>query len=304
MDMPEPDEVKEIIEKHLHTFPKRKKEIEVGFFGGNFTGIDIGKQGEYLEVASAYLNEGKIQGIRLSTRPDYINEQVIKLLKKYKVTTVELGAQSMADEVLLKSSRGHTAADTVKAAAMIRQAHIRLGLQMMIGLPGDSLKYDLQTAHTFVDLEAADTRIYPTLVIKDTALEKLYQQGKYQVLKMEEAVERTAEVYKIFESAGLRVIRIGLHPSEGLMAGDDLVAGPFHQSFRELVMTRLWSEQLAPLMVKAKHKSITLYVPPGQFNFAIGYAAKNKKDLLQFYEHVVFIRDDTLKNREYHVDYH
>ncbi|MCK5765879.1 MAG: radical SAM protein, partial [Bacteroidales bacterium] len=159
--LPGPEEVKEIIEKHLASFPKRKKEVEIGFFGGNFTGIPIEEQRRYLGVAVEYLREGKVQGIRLSTRPDYINEQVIKLLKTYKVTTVELGAQSMVDEVLQASSRGHTVADTVKASEMIRAARIRLGLQMMIGLPGDKPEYDLQTASAFVELEADDARIYP-----------------------------------------------------------------------------------------------------------------------------------------------
>jgi histone acetyltransferase (RNA polymerase elongator complex component) len=301
--MPQPSEVKDIIEVHLKTFPKRRKIVEVGFFGGNFTGIALDHQEEYLRVAYEYLTSGEIHGIRLSTRPDYINELVIRLLKKYRVSTVELGAQSMVEEVLGKSSRGHTAADTIKAARMIKLAGMRLGLQMMIGLPGDTLEYDLRTAKSFVELGADDTRIYPTLVIRGTALEKLYLEGSFEVLSMDEAIERTTEVYKIFEEAGVRVIRVGLHPSEGLLDGNDLVAGPFHESFRELVMTRLWGEKLSLLKERPGNKNITIYVSPGQFNFAIGYEAKNKKALLQFYDHVVFMRDETLKNREYHVDH-
>jgi histone acetyltransferase (RNA polymerase elongator complex component) len=210
----------------------------------------------------------------------------------------------MVDEVLVKSSRGHTAADTVKAAQMIKSARIRLGLQMMIGLPGDTLEHDLQTAKRFVDLGAEDTRIYPTLVIRGTALEKLYHEKKYHVLAMDEAVERTAEVFKIFEEAGVHIIRVGLHPSEGLLDGNDLVAGPFHESFRELVMTKIWGENLSRYMKSSEHRRIKIFVSPRQFNFAIGYEAKNKKALLQFYDHVVFMRDETLKKREYHVDHH
>lgn len=302
--MPKPLEVKDIIEEYLPTFPKRKKEVQLGFFGGNFTGIPVEEQEAYLMVAHEYLQEGRIDGIRLSTRPDYINEQVIRLLKKYKVGTVELGAQSMVDEVLTKSSRGHNSHHTIQASRMIRDAGMRLGLQMMIGLPGDTLEHDLKTAEYFVELKANDVRIYPTLVIKGTTLEQLYLQKKYDVLSLDEAVDRTAEVYKIFEQAGIRVIRIGLHPSEGLNTGDDLVAGPYHISFRELVMTRLWEEQLAPLMKKSSYKRLEIHVAPKQFNFAIGYAAKNKKSLLQFYDNVVFLRDETLKNRQYHADHH
>jgi len=302
--LPGPEEVKEIIEKHLASFPKRKKEVEIGFFGGNFTGISIEEQKRYLSVAVEYLREGKVQGIRLSTRPDYINEQVIKLLKTYKVTTVELGAQSMVDEVLQESSRGHTVSDTIKASEMIKKARIRLGLQMMIGLPGDKPEYNLQTASAFVELEADDARIYPTLVIKGTGLEKLHDEGKYVSLGMEEAIQRSADVFKVLEAGGVKVIKMGLHPAEGFLSGDELVAGPFHEAFRELVMTEIWAEEFAPLMKRSDHKKLEINVSTGQFNFAIGYAAKNKKALLELYDTVVFYRDESLKNREYHAHYH
>jgi len=302
-DMPAPDGIRDIIERHLASFPKRRKVVEIGFFGGNFTGIDPGLQAEYLSVAAAYLAHGKVDGIRLSTRPDYISETVIRLLKKYHVSTVELGAQSMADEVLQASRRGHTAAVTVRASAMIRNAHMRLGLQMMIGLPGDSRQHDLETAAAFVELEADDARIYPTLVIRGTALEKLYHEGKYRPPGMEEAVKRTAEAYKILEAGGVNVIRIGLHPSEGLLGGDELVAGPFHESFRELVMTRLWAEELAYLMTSAASRHLEIHTSPGQFNFATGYGAANKKALLNYYETVVFRPDENLQGRNYHI-YH
>ena len=304
MNMPGPGEVAEIIDKHLASFPGRKKEIEIGFFGGNFTGIDMGMQEEYLNIASGYLKEDKVQGIRLSTRPDYINEQVIKLLRKYKVSTVELGAQSMVDEVLKASSRGHTAEDTLKASAMIKEAHIRLGLQMMIGLPGDKPEYDIETAKAFVALEAGDARIYPTLVIRGTALEKLYLAKKYMALSLEEAVDRSAEVYRILEDGEVKVIRMGLHPSEGFLSGEELVAGPFHEAFRELVMTKIWGEEFSGLMKASSHRHLELEVAPKQFNFAIGHAAKNKKALLEFYDTVVFYRNENLKNREYYARYH
>jgi len=278
--------------------------VEVGFFGGNFTGIDFQLQEEYLSIAYAYLKEGKLNGIRLSTRPDYINEQTIKLLKTYKVSTVELGAQSMVEEVLLASHRGHTAEDTIKASRMIKDAHIRLGLQMMIGLPGDKIAYDLETARAFEELEAADARIYPTLVIRGTALEKMYRDGKYTPLSMDKAVERSAAVFRILEEGGVKVIRMGLHPSESFLGGETLVAGPFHEAFRELVMTRIWAEEFKPLMQNTDHSQLEIEVAPKQFNFAIGHAAKNKKELLKYYNTVVFYRNEDLKNREYHAHSH
>jgi histone acetyltransferase (RNA polymerase elongator complex component) len=302
--MPGADEVEGIINKYLASFPKRKKIIEVGFFGGNFTGIPHNMQVKYLLAASGFLKEGKIQGIRLSTRPDYINDQVIQLLKKYNVSTVELGAQSMVEEVLLQSARGHTVADTINASRMIKNAGMRLGLQMMIGLPGDKPEYDLQTATAFVELGANDTRVYPTLVIRGTALEKLFLDGKYVPLEMDEAVRRAADVLKVFQSGGVRVIRMGLHPSEALLGGEELVAGPFHEAFRELVMTQIWADKFAPLMQKSEHKYIEIHISPAQFNFAIGHAAKNKKALLKFYGIVVFMKDENLISDEYHAYYH
>jgi histone acetyltransferase (RNA polymerase elongator complex component) len=303
LSLPGKEEVVKIIEEHLASFPKRKKEIEIGFFGGNFTGIDISQQEEYLAIAHTYMKEEKVQGIRLSTRPDYINEQVIKLLKKYKVGTVELGAQSMVDEVLLASSRGHTVKDTLRASEMIQDAHIRLGLQMMIGLPGDSLEHNLATANAIVDLEADDARVYPTLVIKGTALEKLFREGKYNPLDMNEAVERSAAVFRVLEEGGVRVIKMGLHPSDAFLTGGDLIAGPFHEAFRELVMTKIWGEEFTVLLRATEHRSIEIEVASSQFNFAIGHAAKNKKALLELYDTVVFFRNDKLKGREYYVNY-
>jgi len=187
---------------------------------------------------------------------------------------------------------------------MIKNAHIRLGLQMMIGLPGDSLEYDQQTAATCVELEAVDARVYPTLVIKGTKLEKLYREGKYIPLGMDEAIQRSADVFKILDKGGIKVIKMGLHPSDAFITGDELIAGPFHEAFRELVMTEIWADEFSRLMKKTNRKKLEINVAPGQFNFAIGYAAKNKKALLEFYDTVVFYRDESLKKREYHAHFH
>ena len=152
-------------------------------------------------------------------------------------------------------------------------------------------------------LDIATGEFGPDTNLSFPHMEKLYEEGKYIPLEMKEAVHRSAEVFKVFETAGLRVIRMGLHPSEGLLSGEDLVAGPFHEAFRELVMTEIWSEHFAPLMKDSDYETLELFISPAQFNFAIGYGAKNKKSLLKFYNTVVFRQNENLKAREYHADY-
>ncbi len=301
LKVPAPEEVNSIIESYLETYPEGDKHVEIGFFGGNFTGIDRSEQEKYLAVARPFRESGKIQGIRLSTRPDYIDEDILQMLKIYGVTTIELGAQSMDEEVLIQAGRGHTAGDTREAAIMIREAGFELGLQMMIGLPGDTLEKSLLTAKEIIVLGATNTRIYPTLVIKGTRLEEEYLKGKYKPLELEEAVEWVKHILPLFEAVGVNVIRIGLHPSEGLLDGSELLAGPFHPSFRELVLTEIWWDLLSTFMEKEDRGNIEIAVAPGQINVAIGYEGKNRKRLLQKYGQVKFREDESLKGREYGV---
>lgn len=277
--------------------------MEVGFFGGSFTGIPISDQQHYLELISNYIISGKIDSIRLSTRPDYIHKEILDLLKRFDVRTIELGAQSTDEDVLKKSGRGHDVQSIQDASEMIKKAGFRLGLQMMIGLPGDTKAKAVKTAQDFIDLGAKDARIYPTLVIKGTKLEDLFNSGRYSPLSIEESVNWAKEIVLMFEQAGVKIIRVGLHPSDGLMDGDDLVAGPFHQSFRELVLTRIWFDKLK----KIRHSNaerITISVPEKQFNYAIGYDKKNKNYLLEHFRNVTFIKDPVLSERNFHVDYH
>jgi len=301
IEIPSQKDVQKIIETYLQTIPKNS-EVEVGFFGGTFTGLESAKQQKYLEAAQPFIDQQKVKTIRLSTRPDFINGQNLELLKKFHVETIELGAQSMDDVVLQKSGRGHKAQITVSAANLIKDFGFRLGLQMMIGLPGDTTEKSLKTAKKFVELRAKDVRIYPTLVIKGTPLEKLYLAGKFTTLSLEEAVESVANIFPVFENAGVNIIRTGLHPSDGLMDKSDLVAGPFHVSFKELVLTKLWNDILKTIPLK-KESDLTVFIPAGQMNYAAGYKAINKKMLLKCFRRVRFLIDNELKNREFHVDY-
>lgn len=301
-NIPGPEDVVQTIKGHLSTIPKENTVVELGFFGGTFTGMTADLQQKYLSVVQAFIQTQQIKGIRLSTRPDFIDESKLALLKNYNVTTIELGAQSMDEDVLKRSGRGHTAQDTIMAANMIRENGFRLGLQMMVGLPGDTAEKSVATAKKFVEMKALDVRIYPALVIKGTPLERLYNSGKFIPLGLAESVDTVAKVYRIFENTNINIIRIGLHPSDGLISGEELVAGPFHVSFRELVLTKLWQDEFDSLLPAEAKEGITIFVAPSQVNYAVGYQSKNKNALLTKFNRVQFKTDHSLTGRTYYVD--
>lgn len=298
--VPTPSEIGEIIDSYLATISKGT-EINIAFFGGSFTGIPQDKMIDYLKVAHAYVKIGKVQGIRISTKPDYITNPILDILEQYGVTAIELGAQSTNNKVLLKSGRGHKFDAIENAAKLIRNRNFELGLQMMLGLPYDTLELSLQTARDIVRLKADTTRIYPTVVVKETVLEKMYNAGTYAVLSLEDAVSWSKEVLKIFNEAGVKVLRVGLHPSEELELGKSLVAGPIHPSFKEMVLSELWNDLLKDKQIK-KGKSIAK-VAKNQLNYAIGYKGKNRKSLQTKGYDIKFVADKTLKDFEFYVCY-
>ncbi|MCF6342268.1 MAG: radical SAM protein [Bacteroidales bacterium] len=299
--IPVDDEIIKKIETHLASFKEQNRRVEIGFFGGSFTGVPFEQQKHYLEIVQPFLRSGEVAAIRVSTRPDYIGEKQLALLKEYGVQSIELGAQSFDEEVLRLSFRGHTAQQTETAAKAILKEKFKLGLQMMIGLPGDSLQEALKTAKRIIELGAHNTRIYPAVVIKDTVMHQWYEQGKYKPLSLSEAVEWAKQIVPLFEKAGLKILRVGLHPSEGLLSGDELVAGPFHPSFKELVLTEIWGDLLKPLLKTKKPGGVLIRVPAGQLNAAIGHQAKNKKMLLELFRAVKFVEDEKLDGREFRV---
>jgi histone acetyltransferase (RNA polymerase elongator complex component) len=296
-------EVEEIIHRHLETIPAANTVIEIGFFGGTFTGLPEEKQRHYLEIVRPYLERGRIRGIRLSTRPDFITPQILRLLKENHVTTIELGAQSMDDEVLKMSARGHLSSDTEESSRMILEAGFTLGLQMMVGLPGDTEERSLSTARKIISSGASETRIYPALVIAGTEFEKLYREGKYLPLNMEEAVRWTKNIVVLFELAGVKILRIGLHPSEELVSRSALVAGPFHPSFRELVMTEIWNDRFRSADFSTTHRILNIRVNPAELNNAVGYSGKNRKMLLEQFHEVKFSADLAIPEKSFHADY-
>ena len=287
--LPDIQEVKNTIENYLASFKEKDRFVEVAFFGGNFTGLPEKMQDEFLEVVQPYLEKGVIDGVRCSTRPDYIDEKRVKTLKNFGMRNIELGAQTTNDEILRKCGRGHSFKDIENASQIIVNEGITLGLQMMLGLPFDNFDYDMQTARDIVRLGAKETRIYPCIVVKDTELERLYHNGKYAPLTLDAAVEQSAALYEFFTENEVKVLRVGLHTSEDLN-GDAFVAGPYHKNFAEMVLSRLWGRKFDK--IDEKSDNIVIEVPENQLNHAIGYKGENKKKLQERYKKVTFVCRD------------
>lgn len=224
-----------IIRHNLKTL--EENEHTIAFFGGSFTGIGEELMEGYLKVAYKYVKEGKVKGIRLSTRPDYIDEKILDILEKYNVTNIELGAQSLDDEVLKKVNRGHSAKDVEKASEKIIKRGITLGLQMMIGLPCDTYEKSIATAKKFVELGAKETRIYPTVIIENTHLADMYKVGDYVPMSFDEAIDTAADCYSLFFENHVTVLRIGLMNSEELKKG--VIGGFYHEALGEIVYSRV-----------------------------------------------------------------
>ncbi len=277
--MPSDQEIIQTIQSRLSTIPEGTV-TELGFFGGTFTGLPYAEQERLLQLVHPYIEDGSISSIRLSTRPDYITDEGVSLLSRYGVTTVELGVQSLSDEVLQAVNRGYTSADVEKAARIIQSHGIEVGMQMMVGLPNDSAERSLDTARRIIDLGATNTRIYPTLVIPHTQLSAMYHSGQYAPLTLDEAIAWTAPVLKLFEDHHIAVLRVGLHPTEGFINGIDYEAGPFHVAFKQLVQSYIWKSVFIDFFDKDHHfpiRPLTILVSPDMLTAAVGYHALNKK---------------------------
>lgn len=270
----EPDEndVRTTIEQYLKTLPEKDAFVEAAFFGGSFTGIDVSVQRRLLGAAYEYVKDGRIDGIRLSTRPDYISAEILDMLSEYSVTTIELGVQSMDDYVLKCAGRGHTAAQVTDAVRLIRRYPFRLGLQMMTHLPGDTDEKSVMTAEKIIELKPDMVRIYPTLVIKDTYLEKLYREGKYAPHTVDGAVSLCKRLLPMFENAGIPVIRVALAVTDEISPGGSLVAGPFHSAFRELVESEIYFDKMLEAVKNGARK---IGVNSREISKAVGNRRRN-----------------------------
>lgn len=295
------DCVREIIDEALATV-RGGQESEIAFFGGSFTGIDRSLMISLLDIAKEYIDAGKVSSIRLSTRPDYINLEIIEILKKYGVKTVELGLQSTSPDVLMLTKRGHGFEEEEKACRMIVEAGFELVGQMMIGLPGSDLQKELECAEFIVKSGATGARIYPTVVFYETELCEMAKAGLYEPISLEDAVVRCAAVFEKFYEAGVGVIRIGIHSSENLTSRDSCFGGPNHPALGELVINEFFFGRISKELSKyeTKDKTVRICVAKGALSKAVGQKQKNKKRLsAEFSAEVIFSESDTLSDYDF-----
>lgn len=241
-ESPTAQDVKNAVDTALE---RKGYEYEIAFFGGSFTAIDRDYMIQLLEAAYPYVKSGQVSGIRISTRPDCIDREILDILKKYGVASIELGAQSMDDEVLDANKRGHTAQDVVNASVMIKEYGFELGLQMMTGLYLDTYEKAISTAKKIIELQPKTVRIYPTVVLKGTYLADLYLAEQYHPLDVDDSAELCAELVGLFEQANIKIIRLGLHSSRDIK--ENMLAGGFHDSFGEIVKSRIMLNKILAL---------------------------------------------------------
>ena len=294
------DDVKETIEMYLNDFNNDIDNVEVAFFGGSFTGIDTEKQIELLEAVQPYIKSKKVSSIRCSTRPDYINRDILKRLKKYHVKTIELGIQSSNDYILAKAKRGHTFKDVKKASKLIRRHRFILGHQMMVGLPESTFLDEMNTAKDLAKLKPKIMRIYPVLVIKGTELERQYLKREYEPLEVNQAVSRCKDLCYFFDKKKIKVIRVGLQstdtisdPSKNKLS--EVIAGPYHEAFRQLVDTQIFYDKISEKIkeVEVKVKEVEICINPQDINNAVGYKRENILKIKEMYDVDVVIKQNS-----------
>lgn len=278
------------VETAIDSLKENTVNAEIAFFGGSFTAIDREYMRSLLEAAYPYVD--KFKGIRISTRPDAVDDDVLILLKKYHVAAVELGAQSMSDEVLIFNDRGHTAADVRNASKRIKDYGFELGLQMMTGLYHSTPALDRYTAQEFVKLSPDTVRIYPTVVMQNTRLADLYEAGKYTPQPLDEAVELCAELIALFEEHYIKVIRVGLHHTDSL--DKDRLSGPYHPAFRELCESRRIFNFLLENFKQSGRHSFTVAVSPRSVSKLVGNNKENLRKLSALSYDIRIVQDPTL----------
>ncbi len=254
--LPDPLRLHAEIDQFLGYRSNPRQFTEIAFYGGNFMGLTPERIRLLLEVGTSYVIRGTVQGLRFSTRPDTITAESLDHATDYPVTTIELGVQSMNDKVLEISRRGHTARDTRRAVALLRARTWRLGLQMMVGLPGDTPAQSMETGAQIAALAPDFVRIYPTLVLKNSPLARWMAQGRYAPMDLDASVDLAKSLLALFLEKGIRVARMGLQPTADLNPGAGVEAGPFHPAFGELVHAALWRDAL--------HRQLASHPPTGK----------------------------------------
>lgn len=247
---PTRDDVISAVEIAMNSKGYSPQYSEIAFFGGSFTAIERDYMMLLLETAYSYVKNKKFYGIRISTRPDCIDNEILNILKKYGVTSIELGAQSMCDDVLNENIRGHSSDDIINASKLIKEYSFEFGLQMMTGLYKSTIEKDIYTAEKICSLKPKTVRIYPTIIMKDTLLGDYFSAGKYKSYTLEETVELCAKLLVMFEKNNIQVIRLGLHNTEDVQKG--MLSGAWHPSFGELCFSRVYRNKIEQYIISQK----------------------------------------------------
>lgn len=281
-----PEDARSIIDEQLQNLEHVNKTKEIAFFGGSFTGLPRDEQVQFLKIANEKKVLGLIDDIRISTRPDYIDEDILELITSYGVSIIELGVQSTDDMVLKFNMRGHTKDDVVHAVSLIKAKKVQLGLQMMVGLYGDTEDKLLKTCADLISLKPDFVRIYPTIIIKDTMLEKLFLDGTYEPISLNEAVNLCKQLLLEFEQKNIPVIRLGLQTTDEITIGKSIVGGPYHPAFREIVESEIYKDIIEKQITKdmiLKNNVLKISCNPKDCSKVSGYNQSNKLYLKQKY---------------------
>ena len=283
---PSAAELKSYVDDFLKFKTKRRHPVQIAFYGGNFLGLRPDDIETLLAEATGFVAAGKVDSIRFSTRPDTVDPQRLKILKPFPVATIEIGAQSMDDSVLAAANRGHTAADTAKAAALLKKLNYDVGIQMMVGLPGDDEAKALNSGRQIAAFEPDFVRIYPTVVLGDSPLAELYQQGKYTPWPLERSVALVKKLYLWFRNNNITVARMGLQPSEDLNKEASVLAGSYHPAFGHLVHSAIFLDKATAAVASAQdnYDRVTLKVHPRSISQMRGLNNKNVAILKQRFQ--------------------
>ena len=292
-------QVRSSVETFLKHKSKHRSPIQIAFFGGNFLGIKVEEVKRLLAEATVFVKAGRVNGIRFSTRPDTIDRPRLDLIKNYPVTTIELGVQSMDDDVLRSTDRGHTSADTLRAVQQLREFNYEIGVQLMIGLPGDDRERLLSSAQQITKLKPDFIRIYPTVVVAGSPLAGLYKAGRYTPLSLKDAVTQVKDLYQFFTRKNIPVIRMGLQATDDLQKGTTILAGPYHPSFGHLVYSEIFLDRAIAAIRSEylKKDAIALHVHPRSVSKMRGLKNENMKKLRgRFnFQSIEIVADDSLE---------
>lgn len=296
--IPRAQDVKRICEQALGEVDDPSN-TEIAFFGGSFTAIERGYMTELLQAAQPFIGGEGFRGIRISTRPDYIDDEILALLKKYRVTAIELGAQSMSDEVLAANERGHTVSDVEKACGLIRAYGFELGLQMMVGLYKSKPSDERETAQRILEIKPDTVRIYPVAVLKGTKLAQLYEKHEYTLMPFDDVLGLVCEFVQSFTRHGIKILRVGLHASENVES--DAVTGFYHPAFGELVRSRI-VRNIIEEHIKDRCGHITVYAGKSMVSAAAGHKKSNKLYFSSRGTELEVKTDPDLKSNEIRID--